>query len=101
MKYGLKNRVRIGLVVLSFCLLCPVLYGQNPSQILTEISTQTTSAATIIKQIFATIAWIFLGLGIVMIIYSAIVDSQRLKFGIIAFLAAALILAVGYGVGLF
>lgn len=73
----------------------------NPSDILNAISTETSSAATILKTIFATIAWIFLGLGIVMIIYSAIVDSQRMKFGIISFLAAALILAVGYGVGLF
>lgn len=73
----------------------------DPANILNNINTQTTAASGILKLIFATIAWIFLGLGIVMIIYSAIVDSQRMKFGIISFLAAALILAVGYGVGLF
>lgn len=81
-----------------------LMYAQAPTnanQILQEINTQTDTAAGTLKLIFATIAWIFLGLGIVMIIYSAIVDSQRLKFGIISFLAAALILAVGYGVGLF
>lgn len=101
MKIKLVN-LKKSVVTLIALAVTGIVFSQQPTgDILDNISTQTTAMSVILRTIMATIAWIFLGVGIVMIIYSAVVDSSRMKFGIISFLAAALALGVGYGVGLF
>jgi hypothetical protein len=60
------------------------------------MDTEVTAAKTTAVSIISTICWIFLAVGILGIIYSATVDSQRMKISLISFVGAGLVLTVGY-----
>jgi len=83
------------------CIFVLLFYNLQAQDVLGALKTQVETQGNTVLIIIKYICWIFLGLGVVGIIYSAVVDSQRMKLSIISFVAAALVLAVGYGAGLF
>lgn len=95
----MKKTMRLGLTALA--VICTGSLMAQAQNVLGTIDQEVTTAKTTAQSIMATISWIFLGVGIVVLIYAAVVDSQKLKFGIISFLAAALFLTVGYTTGIF
>jgi len=76
------------------------LQAQN-LDVVDNIQTQLEQKGNIVLTIIKYICWLILALGMAGIIYSAVVDSQRMKISIISFVAAALALTIGYGLNLF
>lgn len=95
MKEGMKYALVLGVLFSAV-----YAFGQPSQNFLNDLDTEVSNAGQTIKNIVATICWIFLAVGIGMIIYSAVTDSQRMKFGIISFVAAGLVLTVGYTTGI-
>ena len=91
---------KIGLLTCMLFVASVVAFAQNQN-VLQTIDQETTNAKDTAMSIAATICWIFLGIGIVAIIYAAVADQSRLKIGIICFLAAGLFLTVGYSTNIF
>lgn len=85
----------VALVITAFI---PVMgYSQAPD-VLGTLDTQLTTARDTLKTIFATLGWIFLGVGIVVMLYNLNQgDMMKSKMSIVSFIAGALILGVGYG----
>lgn len=82
-------------------LVCGLAQAQPNANILTSMENEVANAAGTTQNIMAWIAWILMGVGAVWIVYCAVSDQQRLRLSIMTFVAAGMIIAIAYAVGVF